>query len=229
MPLPRPLTAVCTGVLLAAAVTGCQSGGGPGRTAGTAGAAATAATAAAAAEAARWTIAMPPVANGYQQQQPTAAQLSKINDTMAKLTAQLHLDGQTVTGLYDDPAEDAWLIVTGVNGSGFDQNALQTLIKSPAISGDGAGDKFSTTYQSVDPGPHGGSDTCQQTLETSPSIYGTLAVESTTCMWLTPTTFGAVYFDNKRDGKIDSHSSAITPAIAGPIMRGIRDSVEHKS
>ncbi|WP_327066925.1 hypothetical protein [Kitasatospora sp. NBC_01302] len=226
MPLPRPLTAVCTGVLLAAAVTGCQSGGGPGRTAGTAGAAA---TAAAAAEAARWTIAMPPVANGYQQQQPTAAQLSKINDTMAKLTAQLHLDGQTVTGLYDDPAEDAWLIVTGVNGSGFDQNALQTLIKSPAISGDGAGDKFSTTYQSVDPGPHGGSDTCQQTLETSPSIYGTLAVESTTCMWLTPTTFGAVYFDNKRDGKIDSHSSAITPAIAGPIMRGIRDSVEHKS
>ncbi|GAB2705599.1 hypothetical protein [Kitasatospora kifunensis] len=227
MPLPRPLAGACAAALLAVAVTGCQSGG-PGHSAA-AGGAAPAAGGAAAAAAAHWTLSMPAVANGYQQHQPTAAQLTKINDTMAKLTAQLHLTGQTVTGLYDDPAEDAWLIVTGVNGSGFDQGALQTLAKSPAISTDGAGDKFSTTYQSVDPGPHGGSDICQQTLETSPSIYGTLAVEATTCMWLTPTTFGAVYFDNKKDGKIDSHSSAITPDIAGPIMRGIRDSVEQKS
>ncbi|MCX4747027.1 hypothetical protein OG455_16080 [Kitasatospora sp. NBC_01287] len=236
-PLHR-VTACAVALLAVAALGGCRSGATTGSTSGSGHAAGGGATGpgaapgapgpAAAQPAARWVMTMPDTVAGHPKITPSAAQLKQITDSWAGSQAKVHAGGQVVVGVYDDPAEDAWLIVTGVNGSGFDPAAVSTLSTAPAATRDGQGDAVTNTFKNVDPGPHGGTDTCDEQLDEARTLQGTIAAEDTTCFWMTPSTFGAITFYNKKDDRITIHDVSITPDVAGPIMLSVRDDVEHQ-
>lgn len=173
-------------------------------------------------------ISMPDTVAGHSKIDPSAAQLKQITDTWAQTRAKVGANGQVQVGVYDDQAEDAYLIVTGVNGSGFDPSRVNTLSTASAATRDADGNAVTNNFQNVDPGPHGGSDTCDEVMDEARSITVTLAAENTSCFWMTGTTFGGITFVNKQDGGIDFHSVDITAEVAGPIMVAVRSDIERQ-
>ncbi|MEY9947282.1 hypothetical protein [Kitasatospora sp. GAS1066B] len=228
MSLPHRVTACAAALTAVLALGGCQSTGpGPGHAA-PGGGVAPGPPAPAAANGPRWTISLPDTVAGHPRITPGAAQLKQITDSWAQTRAKVGANGQVQVGVYDDQAEDAYLIVTGVSGSGFDPSRVNTLSTAPAATRDTDGNAVTNNFQNVDPGPHGGSDTCDEVTDEARSIQGTMAAENTSCFWMTGTTFGGITFYNKQDGKINFHSVDITALVAGPIMVAVRTDVEHQ-
>ena len=108
------------------------------------------------------------------------------------------LSGTPVTGLYDDTADQMWVVFVGLNGSGFDPSVLATAAETAPVSTmDALGDRMTTSWvPGVTGGPHGGRTECQQTLEVQAGLSTAaatgLATTGSACFWMTGTTFGVV-------------------------------------
>jgi hypothetical protein len=172
----------------------------------------------------KWVITAPNTLFGFQQIQPSAAIVDKVQNDLATHSASIGVSGTPVIAVYDDPTHDVYLIFAGYNGGGFDParmaSAYQTL---PVHTEDGAGDHVVINNMVIDPGAHGGSAGCQSTLIET----GGLAAEGTLCSWLTTTTLGSITYYPKPD-----HLQTVTgtgPEVMGKVMRDLRDQVEHRA
>ncbi|MDI5962015.1 hypothetical protein POF50_018135 [Streptomyces sp. SL13] len=220
-----------------AAVTGCSAGGpasasgsGPAATASTApgtaaargtGTAPGAAAATGRSGSASWVLTAPATVDGLARFRPPADDLARLTASLDTLTTQLGITGSMVEAVYDDPAKNAYVVVAGLNGTGYDPAALDRLAKVPSTTDDGAGDRVTSDWSATDAGPHGGRAGCQETLVRS----GWMASDASDCVWLTPTTFGLVTLYPKVDGgKLLDDAPA---GVVGPVMRQVRAAVEH--
>lgn len=167
-----------------------------------------------------WTLTAPASAAGLARFQPSAAKLAKLTQALDQTAAELGITGSTVEAVYDDPSQGGYLVFAGFNGSGYDPSALQRMAQVPATREDGTDDRITQDWQPTATGDHGGQAGCQETMVQS----GGLAVLSSSCLWLTPTTFGLVtYYPNPSS----DHFLTNTPAgVVAPLMRKVRDAVE---
>jgi hypothetical protein len=163
----------------------------------------------------------PAAVGDYTLHQPTAANLQKMKDALTQATGQFGISGTPATAVYDDEADDAWIVFVGVTGSGFVPDKVTALSRQvPTTRTDGTGDVITSSWPAEDPGPHGGQAVCNEQLLQS----GGLAVEGGDCLWMTATTFGAVSMYPKNDGK--SWDFGWSAAKQAQIMRSIRSGVE---
>jgi hypothetical protein len=98
--------------------------------------------------------------------------------------------GTPVMGLYDDSADQDWIVFLGLNGSGFDPAKLAAAADTPPqYDTDGTGDRVTTTWvPNLSGGPHAGHVDCNESVVQG----GGLAAEGATCYWMTSTTAGVV-------------------------------------
>lgn len=192
-------------------------------TATSAGSPATAETATAAPSAPGWVLAPPAQIDGYQRYQPPTSQQQAITSQITSDAAELGVTGTQVSAVYEDRADLIYGVFAGVNGSGFDPASLHAKLWQPPHTSDNGTARVTISWDDTDPGPHGGAAICKQTLTQT----GMLAVESTSCYWMSPTTFGEVFVIQ------DPHAQRIvydqTAANVGPLMRTLRAAVEHRS
>jgi len=167
-----------------------------------------------------WTLTAPASAAGLARFRPPAAELAKLTQALDQTAGLLGISGSTVEAVYDDPSQGGYLVFAGFNGSGYDPSALNRMAQVPATRQDGTGDGITQDWQPTAAGDHGGQAGCQETMVQS----GSLAVLSSSCLWLTPTTIGLVtYYPNT--GSDDFLTN--TPAdVVAPLMRKVRDAVE---
>ena len=205
-----PTTLLLLSAVLSAAATGCSGG-----TATAQPAAARTATAGGG-----WALTAPGAAAGLARFQPPADEAAKLTQALDRTAGELGITGSAVEAVYDDPAQGGYLVFAGFNGSGYDPSALDRMARVPATRQDGTGDRITQDWQPTSAGDHGGRAGCQETMVQS----GSLAVLSSSCLWLTPTTFGLVtyYPDTAGDDFLTN-----TPAtVVAPLMREVRDAVE---
>ncbi|MEV7436097.1 hypothetical protein [Streptomyces griseoviridis] len=166
------------------------------------------------------TLTVPDSAAGLARFRPPAAPLAKLTGALDRTAAELGITGSAVEAVYDDPGQGGYLVFAGLNGSGYDPSALKRMDQVPATRQDGTGDRITQDWQPTATGDHGGQAGCQETMIGS----GGLAALSSSCLWLTPTTFGLVtYYPNTRS----DHFLTNTPAgVVAPLMRKVRDAVE---
>ena len=182
------MTLLATG---AAALSGCS--GAASTTASTAAATATTASATG------YVLSAPSSIDGWKLTTPTSSTQQKMQQGLSQAEqAAGGVSGTPVTGLYDDTADQMWVVFVGLNGSGFDPSRLATAAEAEPVSTvDGIGDRTTTSWVTgVSGGPHGGQTDCQQTLEVQAglSTYSAsgLATTGSACYWMTATTFGVV-------------------------------------
>ncbi|KJK59183.1 hypothetical protein [Saccharothrix sp. ST-888] len=223
--MKRALNAVAAVLLLAAGTAACGSGSSGSAAAAPAGPAAPGNPGAAgAAQAAAYRLGTPGSAGGYAFHQATGASEQKMSTEEQRITGLLGISGTPVRALYDDAAENEWIVFIGVNGTGFDPSRLHARLWQPPITRpDGSGNRSTLSWQDADPGPHGGRAICSEELLQS----GAMAAENSACMWMTPTTFGEVSFYPK--GFSDRLLKGFTTADAVNLMRGIRADVEQSA
>jgi len=167
-----------------------------------------------------WTLTTPGSAAGLARFQPPAAELAKLTQALDQTAQELGLSGGAVEAVYDDPSQGGYLVFAGFNGSGYDPSALNRMAQVPATRQDGTGDRITQDWQPTAAGDHGGQAGCQETMVQS----GSLAVLSSSCLWLTPTTFGLVtYYPNTGSDDFLTNTPA---AVVAPLMRKVRDAVE---
>ena len=228
--MPKQTTTPASLLVLGAAVTGCG-----GTTAARSAAARTSPTATAGsttgssggssggsttAGSGGWALTAPGSAAGLARFQPPADEAAKLTQALDRTAGELGITGSAVEAVYDDPAQGGYLVFAGFNGSGYDPSALDRMARVPATRQDGTGDRITQDWQPTSAGDHGGRAGCQETMVQS----GSLAVLSSSCLWLTPTTFGLVtyYPDTAGDDFLTN-----TPAtVVAPLMREVRDAVE---
>ena len=115
------------------------------------------------------------------------------------------LSGTPVTGLYNDAADQAWVVFVGVNSKGLDPDRLkQAALAAPVSTLDAIGDRLTTSWVTgVSAGPHAGAAECQQTVMIqagmSTEAATGLAAEGAACFWMTSTTFGVVTIYPQQD------------------------------
>ena len=171
-----------------------------------------------------WVLSAPTSVFGFAQIQPSAAMLGQIQSELVKGTAPLGVSGSQVIAVYDDPTHDVYVIFTGYNGSGFDPQKVKSVFTAgPKYTTDGTGDHLVTNYEMVDAGAHGGLAGCASSMVQS----GSLAAESTNCVWMTPTTMGSVTYYPKPDHKMMVFGTG--PEVMGKVMVQLRDQAEHQS
>ena len=226
-----PASLLVLSVMLGAAVTGCggttaarsaaaartsptaTTGSTTGSTGGSTGGSTTAGSGG-------WALTAPGSAAGLARFQPPADEAAKLTQALDRTAGELGITGSAVEAVYDDPAQGGYLVFAGFNGSGYDPSALDRMARVPATRQDGTGDRITQDWQPTSAGDHGGRAGCQETMVQS----GSLAVLSSSCLWLTPTTFGLVtyYPDTAGDDFLTN-----TPAtVVAPLMREVRDAVE---
>lgn len=173
-----------------------------------------------------WTLSLPASINGYPLvSNPSSASQQKMQQGLQQAEQLADISGGTpVMGAYDDTADDAWLVFVGVNGSGFDAAKLLSNVASgQAATDDGSDDFQHISAQPATVGSHGGSAICQQAVV---AMDG-LAVEASTCFWMTPTTFGAVALEPKDDGNVAN--MGIPASKVNQLMQYVRPAVEQKA
>ncbi|MFJ8329896.1 hypothetical protein [Streptomyces sp. NPDC094437] len=170
-----------------------------------------------------WTLTTPGSVDGLARVQPSAAKMAKLTQALDQTTAELGITGSSVEAVYDDPSQGGYLVFAGLNGSGYDPSTLKRMAQVPDTRQDGTGDRITQDWQSTTAGDHGGQAGCQETMLQS----GGLAALSSSCLWLTPTTFGLVtYYPNSAS----DHFLTNTPAsVVAPLMRKVRDAVEQRA
>ncbi|HEY2063741.1 MAG TPA: hypothetical protein VGH57_35570 [Amycolatopsis sp.] len=208
--LSRPALAVVA-LLTTAALVACGPGTTPGQPIAEQAAAATPA----------YVLAPPATVHGDPiVPNPTSAAAAQMTKALTQATSDAGVSGTPVRALYDDSADDAWLVVLGVNGRGFDPHKMLAIYgAAPQTRIDGTGDRLTVTGVPGTAGAHGGSAVCQETVAQG----GPLAVEASVCYWLTPTTFGLVTLYPKHDGrewgfgwpatKIDALMTEVRPEV----------------
>ncbi|MEZ0094526.1 hypothetical protein [Streptacidiphilus sp. EB129] len=167
-----------------------------------------------------WTLTAPGSAAGLARFQPSAEKVATLTQALDRTAGELGITGSTVEAVYDDPAQGGYLVFAGFNGSGYDPSALDRLAQVPATRQDGTGDRITQDWQPTSAGDHGGQAGCQETMVQS----GSLAVLSSSCLWLTRTTFGLVtYYPSSGSGDFLTNTPA---GVVAPLMRKVRDAVE---
>lgn len=173
------------------------SGVGATRTAGTAGAAGAADTSGAGSVG--YVLKTPSSIAGWSLTTPTSTVQAKMQQGLSQAEQTVGgVSGTPVAGLYDDTADQAWVVFVGVNGSGLDPARLQqAALTAPVSTMDAIGDRLTTSWlPSVSAGPHAGVAECQETViaQAGLSTYAAtgLAAEGAACFWMTSTTFGVV-------------------------------------
>ncbi|MFF2926144.1 hypothetical protein ACFVTP_27710 [Streptomyces celluloflavus] len=170
-----------------------------------------------------WVIDFPEKLGAYPlDHHPTADARQKMHEGLGQVSGQLGVNGTEVNAIYDDAADEYWVVITGMNGKGYDPSKLvPTLQKPPSVTDDGAGTRTTQSWTPADPGPHGGAALCHEELLQS----GRMAVESTACVWETTTTLGTATLYPKQGGtRIKMGYGA---KEMGGWMRKIRPVVEH--
>lgn len=203
--VPRARGALSIALLAsgAAVLGGCSgSASTTSSTAAASSASATSATAAPAtqnAAATGYVLSTPSSINGWALITPTSSTEQKMQQGLSQAEQLVGgVTGTPVMGLYNDTADQMWVVFVGLNGSGFDPSRLATAAEAaPVNTMDAIGDRLSTTWVTgVSGGPHGGETDCQQTLEAQAglSTYSATGLASTgsACFWMTGTTFGVV-------------------------------------
>lgn len=190
-------------------------------------------TAPAAGTGSKWAISMPDSLLGYPRVTPNSSQQQQIDADWKLDTDQLGVSGQSISAVYDDVQDDYYLIVLGVNGSGFNPGNLHNLKPPPAPSLPEPDDSLTQEMVPVDPGPHGGDDMCDYVstimhMDTSFMGRTTVVDEETGCDWMTTTTAGGFIFINKGDQKLSGKNGSITPTVAAQVLIQTRDAVEHR-
>jgi hypothetical protein len=106
----------------------------------------------------------------------------------------------TPAAVYQDSTDLLYGVFAGITGSGFDPTSLHAKLWQPPHTQDNGTARVTVSWEDVD------------------------AVESTSCYWLSPTTFGEVFLIQ------DPHAPKIvydqTAATIGPLMLKIRAAVE---
>lgn len=171
----------------------------------------------------RWVLVPPGEIDGYPRYQPATSQQQAITGQITSDAAELGITGNQVSAVYEDRTDLLYSVFAGVNGSGFDPSSLRAKLWQPPHTQDNGTARVTTSWDDTDPGPHGGTAICKETLTQT----GMLAVEATSCYWMSPTTFGEVFVIQ------DPHAQRIvydqTAANIGPLMRTVRGAVEHRS
>ncbi|WP_411141459.1 hypothetical protein [Streptomyces sp. x-80] len=170
-----------------------------------------------------WVIGFPEKLGAYPlDRHPSADARQKMHEGLGQVAGRLGVNGTEADAVYDDAADEYWVVITGMNGTGYDPSKLvPTLQKPPSVTDDGAGTRSTQSWTAADPGPHGGAAVCHEELLQS----GRLAVESTACVWETATTLGTATLYPKQGGtRIKMGYGA---KEMGGWMRKIRPVVEH--
>ncbi|GAA2413952.1 hypothetical protein GCM10010433_11280 [Streptomyces pulveraceus] len=168
-----------------------------------------------------WALSAPRTVAGHPQGQPPADMVRRFDDDTHKNAARLGVSGTPVRAYYDDRTDGAWILYTGVTGSGFEPGRLHDILdRLPAVHDDGAGDRTTTSAIDADPGPHGGRAICDTVLLRTEL----LATAVSTCSWFTPTTAAGITLIPKTDGT--GTKLGFTAAEVAPIMRAVRAEVE---
>lgn len=173
-----------------------------------------------------WKLSIPNTINGEQRlTNPTAQTQTELQQGIQKAEQYAGITtGTVVSGIYNDPADDAWLVVIGVNGSDFNSTHLVTSVKD-SQPGVAIGDAASTSIaEPATAGPHGGTALCQQTSMTIDTVDGAISSQTGTCYWMTPTTFGVVSLITKVGSPITAFF--ISAAKVNSIMQYVRPAVE---
>jgi hypothetical protein len=154
---------------------------------------------AATASATGYVLSAPSSIDGWKLTTPTSSTQQQMQQGLNQAEQAVGgVSGTPVTGLYDDTADQMWVVFVGLNGSGFEPSRLATAAEAvPVSTVDGIGDRTTTSWVTrVSGGPHGGQTDCQQTLEVQVglSTYSAsgLATTGSVCYWMTATTFGVV-------------------------------------
>ena len=215
-----PTTLLLLSAVLSAAATGCSGGTATAQPAAARTATATTTAATAAIAGGGWALTAPGAAAGLARFQPPADEAAKLTQALDRTAQELGITGSAVEAVYDDPAQGGYLVFAGFNGSGYDPSALDRMAQVPATRQDGTGDRITQDWQPTSAGDHGGQAGCQETMVQS----GSLAVLSSSCLWLTRTTFGLVtYYPNTGS---DDFLTDTPASVVAPLMRKVRDAVE---
>ena len=136
---------------------------------------------------------------GWKLTAPTSAVKQQMQQGLSQAEQAIGgLSGTPVTGLYDDTADQMWVVFVGLDGTGYQPSQLATAAETAPVSTmDAIGDRLTTSWVTgVSGGPHGGQADCQQTLVVqaglSTSAATGLATTGSACYWMTGTTFGVV-------------------------------------
>jgi hypothetical protein len=171
-----------------------------------------------------WVLSAPSSVFGFHQIQPPDAMARNIQAELTKDTAPLGVTGTPILAVYDDPTHDVYLIFAGYNGAGFDPARLKPAVDvAPATTDDGAGDRWVTYSESIEPGPHGGAAGCKSVT----AQVEAMAAESTGCLWMTSTTLGSISYYPKPDQQKLVFGAG--PDVIGKVMRDLRDLVERRA
>jgi hypothetical protein len=176
-----------------------------------------------------WVLSMPDEINGEQRlTNPTSTTQAKLQQGIQEAEQNAGLTGRpALSGIYDDAAADAWLVVIGVNGSGFSSSHLVASVdaEQPGFSKDG--NDVTATVQPATVGPHGGTAICQQTSESIDTVDGTVSAATGTCYWMTSTTFGVVTLITKEDAPTSDFF--ISASTVNSAMQYVRAAVETRA
>lgn len=192
MSRPRPAgarAALPCALIAAAALTGCGARSSATTAATIPPPAKNAATATAAVPS--YVLSTPSTIGKWTLTTPSATTQQKMQQGLSTAERTLGVSGGTpVMGLYDDSADQDWIVFLGLNGSGFDPAKLTAAADTPPqYDTDGTGDRVTTTWvPNLAAGPHAGHVDCNESVVQS----GGLAAEGATCYWMTSTTAGVV-------------------------------------
>jgi len=178
-------------LIAAAALTGCGAQSSATATATTPQPAKNAASATATAAGPSYVLSTPSTIGKWTLTTPSATTQQKMRQGLSTAEQILGVSGGTpVMGLYDDSADQDWIVFVGLNGSGFDPAKLAAAAGTPPrYDTDGTGDRVTTTWvPNLAAGPHAGHVDCNESVVQG----GGLAAEGATCYWMTSTTAGVV-------------------------------------
>lgn len=176
----------------------------------------------------KWVISMPDSIAGFPRVEPDSQTIQGYDAQMRTVYQIPGVTGQTMRGIYDDARDDYYLVVYGVNGSGINPADVVSTDNAQKGVDNQANPNITVQFSRVDPGPHGGDDSCAYSTIVQPFDGGTIVNKDTTCMWSTTTTAGSIAFVDKGDLKQTGYNGAVTPTIAGQVLLAVRDAVEHQ-
>ncbi|WAL68586.1 hypothetical protein ORV05_12680 [Amycolatopsis cynarae] len=172
---------------------------------------------------AQWVLSTPAEIAGYPRYQPDPSQQQAITQQITSDAGQLGITGAQVSAVYQDRTNLLYAVFAGINGSGFDPSSLHAKLWRAPHTEDNGNVRITVSWDDIDPGPHGGAAICKETLTQT----GMIAVEATSCYWMSPSTFGEVFLiQDPHAPKIVYNQNATN---IGPLTMKIRTAVEQRS